>query len=283
MGFRFRKSASFGPLRINFSKSGVGYSVGGKGFRVTKKAGGGVRTTASIPGTGISYVTDHGSKKKSANSQGAGTRSNANSGTSGKKPFYQRPWFVAVVIIVLLSAMGSACSGDDTDLPDDATSQQEETVLPAEDDTTQEEQAAQPSETDTPESPEDAEETPAENGTETPEAATPKEPETPDSSVKEQNTSNESSSQQETTSTAAPATPSTSTPASEPAAQPAPEPEPAPQTSSQEGAYVGSIDSDKYHNPGCRWAKKILPENEIWFESKEAAQAAGYLPCGTCQ
>lgn len=108
MGFRFRKSASFGPLRINFSKSGVGYSVGGKGFRVTKKAGGGVRTTASIPGTGISYVTDHGSKKKSASSQGSGTCSNANSGTSGKKPFYQRPWFVAVVIIVLLSTMGSA-------------------------------------------------------------------------------------------------------------------------------------------------------------------------------
>ena len=282
MGFRFRKSASFGPLRINFSKSGVGYSVGGKGFRVTKKAGGGVRTTASIPGTGISYVTDHGSKKKSANSQGAGTRSNANSGTSGKKPFYQRPWFVAVVIIVLLSAMGSACSGDDTDQPDAASSQQE-TVLPAEDDTTQEEQASQPSETDTPESPEDAEEAPAENSTKSPEASAPEEPETPDSAVKEQNISNENSSQQETTSTAAPTTPSTSTPASQLSAQPAPEPEPAPQTSSQEGAYVGSIDSDKYHNPGCRWAKKILPENEIWFDSKEAAQAAGYLPCGTCQ
>lgn len=283
MGFRFRKSASFGPFRINFSKSGIGYSVGGKGFRVTKKAGGGVRTTASIPGTGISYVTDHGSKRKSAGSQGAGTRTNANSGTSGKKPFYQRPWFVAVVIIVLLSAMGSACSGDDTDQTDDATSQQEETVLPAEDDTTQEEQDTQQSETDTPETPEDAQETPAENSTESPEVSAPEEPEAPDSTAKDQNTSNASSSQQTTTSTAAPATPSTSTPASEPAAQPAPEPEPAPQTSSQEGAYVGSIDSDKYHNPGCRWAKKILPENEIWFESKEAAQAAGYLPCGTCQ
>ena len=281
MGFRFRKSASFGPLRINFSKSGVGYSVGGKGFRVTKKAGGGVRTTASIPGTGISYVTDHGSKKKSASSQGSGTCSNANSGTSGKKPFYQRPWFVAVVIIVLLSTMGSACSGDDTDLPDDATSQQEETALSAEDDTTQEEQTTQPSETDTSETPEDAEETSAENSMESPETAPPKDSATPDSAVKEQNTSNESNAQQETTSTAAPATPSTSTPVSQPVAQPDSETEP--QTSSQEGAYVGSIDSDKYHDPGCRWAKKILPENEIWFESKEAAQAAGYLPCGTCQ
>ena len=64
MGFRFKKSIKAGPVRVNFSKSGIGYSVGGKGFRVTKKAGGGVRTTASIPGTGISYVNDSGSGRK---------------------------------------------------------------------------------------------------------------------------------------------------------------------------------------------------------------------------
>lgn len=48
------------------------------------------------------------------------------------------------------------------------------------------------------------------------------------------------------------------------------------------GAYVGSIDSDKYHNPGCRFAKEILPENEIWFDSAEDAQNSGYSPCGGC-
>ena len=63
MGFRFRKSFGKGPFRVNLSKSGIGYSVGGKAFRVTKKAGGGTRTTASIPGTGISYTKDHGSSK----------------------------------------------------------------------------------------------------------------------------------------------------------------------------------------------------------------------------
>lgn len=66
MGFRFKKSIKAGPVRVNFSKSGVGYSVGGKGFRVTKKANGGVRTTAGIPGTGISYVSDSGRSKKAA-------------------------------------------------------------------------------------------------------------------------------------------------------------------------------------------------------------------------
>lgn len=58
MGFRARKSIKIGPFRINLSKSGIGYSYGVKGYRVTHKANGGVRTTVSIPGTGISHVTE---------------------------------------------------------------------------------------------------------------------------------------------------------------------------------------------------------------------------------
>lgn len=49
------------------------------------------------------------------------------------------------------------------------------------------------------------------------------------------------------------------------------------------GTYVGSIDSDKYHIPGCRFAENILPENEVWFDTAEEAQSAGYEPCGVCQ
>lgn len=67
MGLRMRKSFKLGPFRINLSKSGVGYSYGVKGYRVTHKAGGGVRTTASIPGTGISYVTETSAKKSQVN------------------------------------------------------------------------------------------------------------------------------------------------------------------------------------------------------------------------
>lgn len=58
MGIRFRKSFSIGPIRINLSKSGVGFSIGWKGLRLTKKAKGGFRATASLPGTGLSYVKD---------------------------------------------------------------------------------------------------------------------------------------------------------------------------------------------------------------------------------
>jgi Protein of unknown function (DUF4236) len=34
MGWYLRKSLSFGPLRLNLSKSGIGYSVGVKGARI---------------------------------------------------------------------------------------------------------------------------------------------------------------------------------------------------------------------------------------------------------
>ena len=72
MGFRYRKSINLGGgFRINLSKSGVGYSWGTKGYRVTKKASGGTRTTASIPGTGLSYVSETGKSKKQTSTQKA--------------------------------------------------------------------------------------------------------------------------------------------------------------------------------------------------------------------
>lgn len=57
MGWRFRKSINLGGgFRINLSKSGIGYSWGVKGYRITKMASGQTRKNYSIPGTGISYV-----------------------------------------------------------------------------------------------------------------------------------------------------------------------------------------------------------------------------------
>ena len=56
MGLRFRKSFNIGPLRINISKSGIGFSLGVKGFRIGRSAKGKMTATASLPGTGLSYV-----------------------------------------------------------------------------------------------------------------------------------------------------------------------------------------------------------------------------------
>lgn len=66
MGIRFRKSINLGGgFRINISKSGVGYSWGTKGYRITKTANGNIRETYSLPGTGISYTKEN--KKSSQN------------------------------------------------------------------------------------------------------------------------------------------------------------------------------------------------------------------------
>ena len=70
MGFRYRKSIRLGGgFRINISGSGVGYSWGVPGYRITKTANGKIRETASIPGTGLSYSTEESiykSARKSA-------------------------------------------------------------------------------------------------------------------------------------------------------------------------------------------------------------------------
>ena len=63
MGIRFRKSINIGPLRINFSKSGIGFSIGNGLFRFTKTAKGNTKKAFTIPGTGISYVDERKDKQ----------------------------------------------------------------------------------------------------------------------------------------------------------------------------------------------------------------------------
>lgn len=70
MGWRFRKSINLGfGFRINLSKSGIGYSWGVPGYRVTKMANGGNKVTYSIPGTGISYVEQSGRNVSASNDE----------------------------------------------------------------------------------------------------------------------------------------------------------------------------------------------------------------------
>ncbi len=47
--------------------------------------------------------------------------------------------------------------------------------------------------------------------------------------------------------------------------------------------FVGSKKSDVYHYSNCRYVKKILPENIIWFSSVEDARNHGYRPCKVCK
>lgn len=89
MGLRFRKSKKVGPFRVNISQKGAGWSVGVPGLRYTKKAGGGSRVTASVPGTGISYVKESGGsnqRKKPRIAEGNTAKLNAAKPSAPRMP-----------------------------------------------------------------------------------------------------------------------------------------------------------------------------------------------------
>lgn len=45
-----------------------------------------------------------------------------------------------------------------------------------------------------------------------------------------------------------------------------------------QGQFVASVNSNLFHAADCPSAGRIKPENQVWFESIEQAQAAGYQP-----
>jgi|GEM_PF-1518656 len=49
------------------------------------------------------------------------------------------------------------------------------------------------------------------------------------------------------------------------------------------GNYVGSAGSVVYHYPSCRWANEISKKNEVWFQTPEEAESAGYQACKVCK
>ncbi|HPS41044.1 MAG TPA: DUF4236 domain-containing protein [Anaerolineaceae bacterium] len=64
MGFRLRRSLKIAPgVRLNISKKGIGTSVGVKGMHISSGPSGS-RMTTSIPGTGLSQVTQIGKRSK---------------------------------------------------------------------------------------------------------------------------------------------------------------------------------------------------------------------------
>jgi hypothetical protein len=73
MPFRFRCSASLGPLRLNFGKSDLSsVSLGGRGasFNIQVAHAGGPRTTVGLPGTGLSWRVEHGAGAPSSSPAG---------------------------------------------------------------------------------------------------------------------------------------------------------------------------------------------------------------------
>lgn len=48
------------------------------------------------------------------------------------------------------------------------------------------------------------------------------------------------------------------------------------------GTYMASKNGTKYYLPTCGSAKRIRPENVVWFQTKAEAEAAGYGPAANC-
>lgn len=254
MGTRFRKSLNLGPLRINFSQSGVGFSVGNKFGRITQKADGNIRTTTTLPGTGISHVKEYGTKQTGA-AQGGSPN---DSGGSLFKPLLLGALTVCLLIFAVVGCMPHSENPE----PDNAQAVMQEPQEQVDEQAPQTDAETQPDET-----PGDIQTQPEPDPTPAPDPVVEPEPDPQPQPV--------------------------TTPEPTPQPEPEPQPEqaePAPTLTPEQAfreslkqyAYVGSSESDKYHRPSCRWTSKINDGNLVHFDSAEEAQAAGYEPCGTC-
>lgn len=279
MGLRFRKSIKMGPARINFSKSGIGYSVGGKGFRATKKAGGGYRATASIPGTGISYVKDYPEKSKITDT-GGDTMSKKSSG--GKKPGKGKLILGAFIALCVVGAIAGGGGEKEESLPD--TSVQAAASVAATSASTSAQLPGGAELPDTSELPEPEPVADPEPVAEPEPVADPKpvaepdpvaEPEpvkVPDPAPADQPEESSESSNQPTEKPTEPSDQQTEQPAAQ-------EPEPKPVSM----AYIGNSNTNKFHKPSCSSVKEMSEEHKVSLDSRDSAISQGFVPCGRCK
>ena len=109
MGFRFRRSVKLLPgVRLNFSTRGISTSIGGRGATVNISRRG-VRSTAGIPGTGLSYSTP---LSRFSGAAGGAEAAGASAGS---------PVLGWIVIIAVLLLIGSclASLGDKPTAPEE--------------------------------------------------------------------------------------------------------------------------------------------------------------------
>lgn len=115
MAIRFRKSIRIMPgVRVNLSKSGFSTSIGRAPFtiNVSRK---GVRQTTSLPGTGLSFSSMHGSTKHAQRSSDLEARAGSGVG-----------WLMKTITAMVLVIGGVALISDNGTSPS-----QEKTTAPA--------------------------------------------------------------------------------------------------------------------------------------------------------
>ncbi len=48
-------------------------------------------------------------------------------------------------------------------------------------------------------------------------------------------------------------------------------------------AYIGNHNTYKFHHDGCRYVARMNEGNKVWFDTREEAINAGYIPCKVCR
>jgi hypothetical protein len=97
VGFSYRKSFRAGPFRVTASKSGLSYSAGSRGVRVTKRANGHLQTTFSAPGTGMRYTSGSGKRQKV--SPMANTAMADRSASLRERKKHPGAWYFVIVVL----------------------------------------------------------------------------------------------------------------------------------------------------------------------------------------
>ena len=113
MGLKFRKSIKVAPgVKLNLNTNSTSVTIGTKGAHYTVNSNGKKTTSASIPGTGLSYVsTTGGSKKqgtktnKKATSKTASTtKTNSSAGSSKKKGCGSYLLWILIICLALIAS-----------------------------------------------------------------------------------------------------------------------------------------------------------------------------------
>jgi len=110
MGFRFRRSVRLFPgVRLNFSKSGVSTSIGGRGLtaNISKH---GIRHTVGIPGSGLSFSTPPGTSRAESSDAGPHTLE----GSGATRRLSGGAGCGCILVALLLLAAVTRCGGDAT-------------------------------------------------------------------------------------------------------------------------------------------------------------------------
>ncbi|WP_288185052.1 Ada metal-binding domain-containing protein [uncultured Sporomusa sp.] len=48
-------------------------------------------------------------------------------------------------------------------------------------------------------------------------------------------------------------------------------------------SYIGNSNTGKFHYSDCRWVSKMYDSHKVYFDSRQEAVSAGYVPCKVCK